>query len=176
MAIVAGIVARQGYEGLCIATVMAGVMLILMGLTKLGSLIKFIPYPVTTGFTSGIAVIIFTSQIRDLLGLTINYVNAAGQLVHNPPSSFLACWQVLIQSLHSINILAAAIGIGSLAVLALMRRFVPRIPGAIVVVVIAATLVSVLHLAADPKRTPASKHLERDSVEFPICFPGLMCR
>ena len=151
MAIVAGIVARQGYDGLCIATVMAGVILILMGVAKLGSLIKFIPYPVTTGFTSGIAVIIFTSQIRDLLGLTINYVNAAGQLVHNPPSSFLACWQVLIQSLHSINILAAAIGIGSLAVLALMRRFVPRIPGAIVVVVIAATLVSVLHLAADPQ-------------------------
>jgi sulfate permease, SulP family len=151
MAIVAAIVARQGYDGLCIATVMAGVILILMGVTKLGSLIKFIPYPVTTGFTSGIAVIIFTSQIRDLLGLTINYVNAAGQLVHNPPSSFLACWQVLIQSLHSINILAAGIGIGSLAVLALMRRFVPRIPGAIVVVVIAATLVSVLHLAADPQ-------------------------
>jgi sulfate permease, SulP family len=151
MAIVAGIVARQGYDGLCIATVMAGVILILMGVTKLGSLIKFIPYPVTTGFTSGIAVIIFTSQIRDLLGLTINYVNAAGLVVHNPPSSFLACWQVLMQSLHSINILAAGIGIGSLAVLALMRRFVPRIPGAIVVVVIAASLVSVLHLAANPQ-------------------------
>ena len=138
MAIVAGIVARQGYDGLCIATLMAGVILILMGLAKLGSLIKFIPYPVTTGFTSGIAVIIFTSQIRDLLGLTINYVNDAGQLVHSPPSSFLACWRVLFQSLHSINISAAGIGLGSLLVLALMRRFVPRIPGAIVVVIISA--------------------------------------
>ena len=151
MAIVAGIVARQGYDGLCIATVMAGVILILTGLAKLGSLIKFIPYPVTTGFTSGIAVIIFTSQIRDLLGLTINYVNDAGQLVHSPPSSFLACWRVLFQSLHSINFAAAGIGIGSLLVLALLRRFVPRIPGAIVVVVISAVIVSAFHLAADPR-------------------------
>ncbi len=66
MAIVAAIVARDGYEGLCIATLMAGVILILMGLAKLGTLVKFIPYPVTTGFTTGIAVIIFTSQVRDL--------------------------------------------------------------------------------------------------------------
>jgi sulfate permease, SulP family len=150
MAIVAGIVAREGYEGLCIATMMAGVILILMGLAKLGSLIKFIPYPVTTGFTSGIAVIIFTSQIRDLLGLTINYVNAQGVLVHNPPSSFLACWGVLFESIHSINPLAAGIGIGSLVTLALLRRIAPRIPGAIVVVIISATLVSALHVAAAP--------------------------
>src|ERR1700722_12228232 len=110
MAIVAGIVATQGYEGLCIAGIMAGVILILMGVAKLGSLIKFIPYPVTTGFTTGIAVIIFTSQIRDLLGLTINYIDDQGTLVHNPPSSFLPCWHVLIQSMHSINPLTASFG------------------------------------------------------------------
>jgi SulP family sulfate permease len=103
MAIVAGIVAREGHDGLCIATLMAGVILIVMGLSRLGSMIKFIPYPVTTGFTSGIAVIIFTSQIRDLLGLTVNYVNEKGQLFHNPPSAFLACWHVLFQSMHSIS-------------------------------------------------------------------------
>jgi SulP family sulfate permease len=151
MAIVAGIVARQGYDGLCIAALMAGIILILMGLAKLGSLIKFIPYPVTTGFTSGIAVIIFTSQIRDLLGLTINYVNDKGVLVHNPPSSFLTCWSVLFQSLHSINWAGAGFGLGSLAILAIIRRFIPRVPGAIIVVVISAVLVSALHLAADPQ-------------------------
>jgi SulP family sulfate permease len=151
MAIVAGIVARQGYDGLCIATIMAGVILILTGLAKLGSLIKFIPYPVTTGFTTGIAVIIFTSQIRDLFGLTINYVNDAGQLVHNPPSSFLACWHVLIQSMHSVNPLAATFGVGSVIILATIRRFIPRLPGAIIVVIISVLLVSTLHLALNPQ-------------------------
>jgi sulfate permease, SulP family len=151
MAIVAAIVAKDGYDGLCIATLMAGVILIIMGLARLGSLIKFIPYPVTTGFTSGIAVIIFTSQIRDLLGLTINYVNDKGQLVHNPPSSFLACWHVLLQAMHTMNWEAAGFGVGSLAILLLIRRFVPRIPGAIIVVVIGALLVSSLHLAVDPR-------------------------
>jgi len=146
MAIVAAIVAKQGYDGLCIATLMAGVILILMGITKLGSLVKFIPYPVTTGFTTGIAVIIFTSQIRDLLGLSISYVNDAGVVMHNPPSSFLACWRVLFQSMHTINTAATAIGIGSLVVLVVMRRLVPRMPAAIIVVVVSAVLVSLGHL------------------------------
>lgn len=151
MAIVAGIVARDGYDGLCIAALMAGVILIVMGLARFGSLIKFIPYPVTTGFTSGIAVIIFTSQVRDLFGLTINYVNDNGQLVHNPPSSFLPCWEVLLHSMQSVNWLAAGFGIGSLCFLAILRRFAPRIPGAIIVVIISAILVSALHLAAHPQ-------------------------
>ncbi|HEX4054767.1 MAG TPA: sulfate permease [Tepidisphaeraceae bacterium] len=151
MAIVAGIVARDGYDGMCIATLMAGAILIFMGLSRLGSLIKFIPYPVTTGFTSGIAVIIFTSQIRDLLGLSINYINAQGQLVHVPPSKFLPCWHVLLQSAHTINWLATGFGIGSLLLLALLRRFVPRVPGAIVVVIISVGLVSMFHLAATPQ-------------------------
>ena len=70
-----GIVQKYGYDGLAVATVMAGVMLIVMGIAKMGDVIKFIPYPVTIGFTSGIAVIIFTSQIPDFLGL---------HLTHNP--------------------------------------------------------------------------------------------
>jgi sulfate permease, SulP family len=151
MAIIAGIVARDGYDGLCIAAIMAGVILIIMGLSRLGSMIKFIPYPVTTGFTSGIAVIIFTSQIRDLLGLTVNYVNDKGVLVHNPPSAFLSCWHVLFQSLHTINGMAAVFGVGSFIVLMLIRRFIPRIPGAIIVVIISAVLVSTLHLAVNPQ-------------------------
>ncbi|HEY1921957.1 MAG TPA: sulfate permease [Tepidisphaeraceae bacterium] len=150
MAIIAGIVARDGYDGLCIAAIMAGVILIIMGLSRLGSMIKFIPYPVTTGFTSGIAVIIFTSQIRDLLGLTVNYVNDKGILVHNPPAAFLSCWHVLFQSLNTINWLAAGFGVGSFGVLMVIRRFIPRVPGAIIVVVISAVLVSTLHLAFNP--------------------------
>lgn len=149
MAIVAGIVATRGYEGLCIATLMAGVILILMGIFRLGTLVKFIPYPVTTGFTTGIAVIIFTSQIRDLFGLTVNYVNEKGVLVHNPPSGFISGWRVLVESMHSINWLATGFGLGSLAILALLRRLAPRVPAAIIVVVIGAVLVSAFHLGAD---------------------------
>jgi SulP family sulfate permease len=129
---------------------MAGVILILMGLAGLGSLIKFIPYPVTTGFTSGIAVVIFTSQVRDLLGLSVSYVNDKGQVVHGMPSGFLSSWQVLFQSAHSLNWLAAGFGVGALVVLMAFRRFAPRIPGAIIVVVAGAVLVSAFHLAARP--------------------------
>jgi SulP family sulfate permease len=150
MAIIASIVARDGYEGLCIAGLMAGVILILMGISGLGSLIKFIPYPVTTGFTSGIAVVIFTSQIRDLLGLSVSYVNDKGLLVHGMPPGFLSSWQVLFQSAHTINWLAALFGIGSLLALIVIRRVIPRLPGAIVVVVVGALLVSMFHLAAQP--------------------------
>jgi sulfate permease, SulP family len=138
MAIVAGIVAKQGYEGLCIATLMAGVILIIMGIAKLGTLIKFIPYPVTTGFTSGIAVIIFTSQVRDLLGLRIEKM----------PAGFLAGWNELIHSMHTISPLAAGFGIGSIVVMVVIRKLTPRIPGAIVVVVVGTVLVSIFHLAA----------------------------
>jgi SulP family sulfate permease len=140
MAIVAGIVARHGYDGLCIATLMAGVILVILGLAKIGTLIKFIPYPVTTGFTTGIAVIIFTSQVRDLLGLSIEKV----------PSEFFGAWHALIGAMHTINPLSAGFGVGALALLALFRRFAPRIPAAIIVVVVSAVLVSALHLSVDP--------------------------
>jgi SulP family sulfate permease len=140
MAIVAGIVARHGYDGLCIATLMAGVILIILGLAKIGTLIKFIPYPVTTGFTTGISVIIFTSQIRDLLGLSIEKV----------PSEFFGAWHALIAAMHTINPLSAGFGVGALLLLGLFRRFAPRIPAAIIVVVASAVLVSALHLSVDP--------------------------
>src|SRR5436305_8201420 len=72
MPILYAIVQKHGYDGLCVATVMAGVILILIGLFRLGSMIKFIPYPVTTGFTAGIAVIIFSSQMKDFFGLKMD--------------------------------------------------------------------------------------------------------
>src|SRR5690606_5470434 len=99
MAIVAGIVATHGYEGLVISTLMAGVILIIMGIAKLGALIKFIPYPVTTGFTSGIAVIIFSQQVKDFLGLTIAWTDAEGIIRNEPPGEFIHKWQVLLASL-----------------------------------------------------------------------------
>ena len=128
------VVSRHGYEGLAIATVMAGLMLIVMGLARLGSLIKFIPYPVTTGFTAGIAVIIFSSQMKDLFGLTMD----------TPPPDFLEKWASYAHATvtRGVNITATTIGVGGIALIFLMRRFAPRIPAAIVAVVLAAAIVS----------------------------------
>src|SRR3989475_8406620 len=91
--IVSGIVQQHGVDGLIIATLMAGVILVAFGLLRLGGAIKFIPYPVTIGFTSGIALIIFSSQIRDLLGLEMSSV----------PSAFLPKWDASGHAFHSVN-------------------------------------------------------------------------
>ncbi|HWP40731.1 MAG TPA: sulfate permease [Tepidisphaeraceae bacterium] len=138
MPILYAIVAKHGYEGLAIATIMAGVILIIMGVARLGSMIKFIPYPVTTGFTAGIAVIIFTSQMKDLFGLTMG----------DPPPEFVLKWVDYYHALirHGVNWNATAIGIGGIVVIALLRRFAPGIPGAIVAVVLAGAAVAVFHL------------------------------
>jgi SulP family sulfate permease len=140
MPILYAIVAKPhlGYDGLALATVMAGVILIILGAAGLGSMIKFIPYPVTTGFTTGIAVIIFTSQMKDLFGLRMGA----------PPPEFLLKWHDYLKAvrLHGVNSYATAIGVGGVIVIALMRRFTPRIPGAIVAVILAALAVTVFHL------------------------------
>lgn len=153
MGIVAGIVALHGYEGLAIATLMAGVILIIMGLSKLGGLIKFIPYPVTTGFTSGIAVIIFSQQIKDFFGLSIGWADAAGAMHSEPPGEFIHKWRVLIDAMPTVNWTALLFGAGSLLTMAGLRRFVPRVPGALVVVVVGAVLAGTLHLSVDPAHT-----------------------
>ncbi len=135
MAIVAGIMAAHGYDGLVLCTLMAGAILIAMGLLRLGSLIKFIPFPVTTGFTSGIAVIIFLSQIKDFFGLT-----------GDVPGEFVARCKALVAAFPTINPLATAFALVSLAVLIMMRKWLPRIPSAIVVVVVGAALTAFLGL------------------------------
>jgi SulP family sulfate permease len=132
--IIAGVVDKFGYQGLALATLMAGVILIILGIAKLGAMIKFIPYPVTTGFTTGIAVIIASGQIKEFFGLTI-----AGKM----PADFLeqmSTYWVAWQS-YGINAHAAGIAIGCLIAMGLMRRFVPRVPSYIVVVALATALV-----------------------------------
>jgi SulP family sulfate permease len=140
MPILYAIVAKPelGYAGLALATVMAGVILIILGAARLGSMIKFIPYPVTTGFTAGIAVIIFTSQMKDLFGLRMG----------DPPPEFLLKWHDYFKAvrLNGLNPYATAIGIGGVVVIALFRRFAPRIPGAIVAVILAGLAVAIFHL------------------------------
>src|SRR5262245_2884791 len=128
MPILYAVVAKHGYDGLALATLMAGVILLIIGFARLGSMIKFIPYPVTTGFTAGIAVIIFTSQMKDLFGLHMG----------DPPPEFLMKWQDYFHAvnLHGVNPYATAIGVGGIVVIGLIRRFIPLVPVAIVRVVV----------------------------------------
>lgn len=136
--IIAGVVDQFGYSGLCIATVMAGVILIVLGLAKFGGMIKFIPYPVTTGFTTGIALIIFTQQMKEFFGLGIA----------KPPPEFVEQWIVYGEALwhRNFNWAATGVGLGSLALLAGLRRFAPRVPSYIVAVVLATVVVGLFHL------------------------------
>jgi SulP family sulfate permease len=117
--VVYGVIARHGYDGLLVATAMAGVLLVIAGLARLGTWIKYIPLPVVTGFTSGIAVIIASSQVADLLGLTIASV----------PAGFVAKWGAYAAHLDTVNAAAVAVAGGALATILVLRRLAPRLPG-----------------------------------------------
>ena len=134
--IVYGIVQQHGPGGLALATLMAGGMLVLLGLARLGTAIKFIPYPVTTGFTTGIAIVIFSSQIRDLLGLGVAEV----------PAEFIAKWQVYAGALDTINPAAAAVALGTLVVLVAWPRLSRTIPAPFVALLLATIAVAAFGL------------------------------
>lgn len=124
--IVFGIMQGYGLEGLAIATAMAGALLVLMGLFRLGGIIKFIPYPIVVGFTSGIALTIFTTQIKDLLGLTVDKL----------PADCLSQWAVYFQHLDSINPISLLIGVGSILIIAVMPKISRKIPGSLVAIIV----------------------------------------
>jgi sulfate permease, SulP family len=142
--IVAGIVAKFGLSGLYMVTLMAGAMLVMMGITGLGAAVKFIPRPVTIGFTNGIALLIASTQIKDFLGLTTPAV----------PSEFLERMMVLVEHAGSTHWPALALAAGSLAVILFFPRLVPRIPGSIVALFTAAAIVALFRL---PVETIGSK-------------------
>ncbi len=137
--IVAGIVAKYGVDGLMIATLMAGVMLIIFGLARLGAVIKFIPYPVVVGFTSGIAVVIFSSELRDFFGLRMDAV----------PAGFLARWRAFAEHAPSFNPWALGVALGSLAIIVWWPKVSRRIPGPFVALVVATALVYVFSLPVE---------------------------
>lgn len=129
--IVYGIVQQYGVTGLAIATMIAGVMLVAMGLLKLGTVIKFIPYPVVVGFTSGIALTIFATQIKDLLGLQIEKV----------PADFINKWIVYAESIHSVNWWSALIGVLSILIIVITPKISKKIPGSLVAIILMTILV-----------------------------------
>jgi sulfate permease, SulP family len=137
--VVYGIVARFGYEGLVLCTMMAGVILVVLGFSRLGALIKFIPYPVITGFTSGIAVIIFASQLRDLFGLD------TGPL----PAHFLSQLRVLWSAAPSFNPAATVLGVLTVAFIVYWPRISTKIPGPFLALVVATLVVHYFALPVD---------------------------
>ena len=124
--IVYGIIQQFGIEGLAIATVMAGIMLVLMGVFKLGTIIRFIPYPIVVGFTSGIALTIFTTQIKDLFGLTMDKV----------PADFISKWIAYFHSFDTTNWIALGVGIGSILLIIVTPRFSKKIPGSLIAIIV----------------------------------------
>ena len=129
--IIYGIIQQYGFEGLTIATLLAGVFLIMFGVLHLGTIIKYIPYPIVVGFTSGIALTIFTTQIKDLFGLTMASV----------PSDFIEKWIAYIGSFPTIDWWSAAVGIGSVAVIALwpkvaFSKLLRKLPGSLIAIIV----------------------------------------
>lgn len=124
--IIYGIIQQYGMEGLTIATLMAGVFLILFGLLHLGTIIKFIPYPIVVGFTSGIAVTIFTTQVKDLFGLNITSV----------PSDFIEKWICYFNNFSTIDLWSSVIGIVSVVIIMLTPKVSKKIPGSLVAIIV----------------------------------------
>ncbi|MBV5278078.1 MAG: sulfate permease [Campylobacteraceae bacterium] len=138
------VIMKHGYDGLVIATILAGIMLFLMGAFKLGNIIKYIPYPVTVGFTTGIALIIFSSQMKDFFGFPIDKM----------PVEFTEQWVLYAVEVSHINYFSLIIGVISVTLLIKLRHLYPRVPAAIVVIVVFSLIVYLFKL---PVETIGSK-------------------
>ena len=141
---VALVAMKHGYDGLVLATLMAGIILIVMSFVRAGELIKFIPYPVITGFTSGIALLIVFSQLKDFFGLPII----------NMPPDFIDKLSLYVANLHLLNIYALAISLSGILILIISKKYYPKIPGPIIVISLMTIIVWGLNL---PVETIASK-------------------
>ena len=126
--IIYGIIQQYGIEGLMVATMMAGVLLIILGIFKLGTIIKFIPYPIVVGFTSGIAVTIFTTQIADIFGLQFGDEKV--------PGDFIGKWILYFHHFDSINWWNALVSVVSIVIIALTPKFSKKIPGSLVAIIL----------------------------------------
>ena len=124
--IVAGIINQYGMQGLTIATLMAGVFLIGFGLLRLGTIIKYIPYPIIVGFTSGIAVTIFTTQVKDLFGMQMA----------NVPGDFIEKWIAYAQNVNTIDLWSTLIGLAAVAIIAVTPKLSRRVPGSLIAIVV----------------------------------------
>jgi SulP family sulfate permease len=137
--IVYGIVQKYGYDGLVVATLLAGVMLIVMGLARMGALLKFIPYPVTVGFTSGIALIIFSSQVSDFVGLTIERV----------PADFVEKWIEYARHISTANPHTIGVGAASLLTIVFWNKITHKVPGQLIAILVVTAVVQIFQLPVE---------------------------
>lgn len=150
MVIVYGIIAKYGTDGLIISTILAGIMLILMGIFRFGKMIKFIPYPITTGFTSGIALVIFSTQVKDFLGLTIDKV----------PGDFIGKWKAYFMNIATLNWTSVVLGVASLLIIIFWPKINRKIPGSLVALVVITAIAYIFKLNVE---TIGSKYGELSS-------------
>ena len=134
--IVFGIIQNHGVDGLIIATFMAGIILVLFGLLRFGSLIKYIPYPITVGFTSGIAVTLFSTQVKDFLGLSMT----------KTPSEFIPKWEAYISHMNTTNLYTLAIGLLALIILIFWPKINKKIPGSLIALIVTTLVVFIFNL------------------------------
>jgi len=137
--IVYGIVQTYGIAGLTIATLMAGFMLIIMGFARLGAIIKYIPHPLIVGFTAGIALIIFSSEVKDFFGLTMDAV----------PAGFLQKWIAYFDHFNVVNIYALLVGLATVIIIVFMSKITHRIPGALVAILVCTAAAVIFHLPVE---------------------------
>lgn len=137
--VIYSIVQQYGYNGLAIATLLAGVLLIGMGLARMGTLLKFIPYPLTVGFTSGIALIILSSQVRDLLGLDTGAV----------PADFMEKWGVFAGSMHTANPSAIGIAVIAILIIVLWPKVTTKVPGSLLAIIVTTAAVQLFEIPVE---------------------------
>lgn len=150
--VIFNVIAQHGYDGLLMATLIAGLILLAAGLLRLGQLIKFIPHPVITGFTAGIAVIIASSQVKDFLGLEMTQV----------PADFLAKWAAYLRAIGTIDLATLTVGLSALVTIFALRRFAPKWPGFLIAIVMTAAAVQLLGVPVDTV-----------GIRFPVIPAGL---
>ena len=137
--IIFGIIAEYGLDGLMISTIMAGIFMVIMGVMRLGSVIKFIPYPITTGFTGGIAVVLLSTQIKDFMGLSMDVV----------PSEFVEKWGAYLTHFNTIDLATLGVGLVSLAIIILWPKVNKMIPGSLIALVLVTAVVQIFKIPVD---------------------------
>jgi sulfate permease, SulP family len=130
--IVYAIIQKYGFDGLIISTIMAGIMLIIFGFLRLGSILKFFPHPLIVGFTSGIALVIFSTQIKDAMGLPIG----------NLPVEFIGKWEVYFHHMQNFNVSAILITVGTIVITLFSGRLIPKVPGSFIAIIVMTAIVS----------------------------------
>lgn len=158
--IIYGIVAEYGTDGLIVATILTGIILVIMGICRFGSLIKYIPYTITTGFTCGIAVTLFVGQLKDFFGMDIASV----------PSEFLDKVIVYAKNIRSINLTATLIGIAAVAIMLLWPKITDKIPGSLIAIIVTT---AVVYFAKLPVNTIGSVYGELNSAFPDFHVPSL---